>query len=148
MKTLLLKFALILFLFSEISCGEDIPDCPSEMCVIAGGWALTEAYADDVKESQDLSKYRLTLISPNPTDALVSDFDRTQPSGAQDNGTWTIETIGNVQRLVLTSDLNPTDPEHWEIESFTLRKLVLLLVREDADIKGGPNEIRLILEPF
>jgi hypothetical protein len=145
MKTLLLKFFMLIFLFSEISCGEDVPEC-TNMCVISGGWALVEAYADDVKETQDLSRYKLTLVSPNPTDAIVSDFDRTQPSGAEDNGTWSIINNGTI--LQLTSDDNPGEPEDWEIESFTLRKLVLVLTREDADIKGGPDKIRLVLEPF
>jgi hypothetical protein len=145
MKTLLLKFVLLLFLFGEISCGENIPDCPSKMCVIAGGWVLTEAYIDDVKDTDDLSLYQLTLISPNPTDAIISDFTRIQPSGSTDNGSWSIENNQTILRLI--PDNNPLLTEDWEIESFTLRQLVLVLTR-DTSIKGGPAKIRFILEPF
>ena len=145
MKNLLLKFALLLFLFGEISCGENIPDCPSKMCVISGGWVLVEAYADNVKETQDLSKYRLTLTSPNPTDAITSDFDRTQPSGTPDNGIWSIENNQTILRII--PDNNPLLTEDWQIESFTLRQLVLVLTR-DTSIKGGPAKIKFVLEPF
>ena len=147
MKTLLLKFALLLFVFGEVSCGEDIPDCPSQMCVMAGGWKLTEAYIDDVKDTEDLSKYQLVLNSPNPKDAIVSDFDRVQPSGAQDNGSWSIDTVGTVERLILIPDNDPLFTEYWQIESFTPRKLILVITR-DVSAKGGPAEIRFILEPF
>lgn len=145
MKTLLLKFALLLFVFGEVSCGEDIPDCPSQMCVMAGGWKLTEAYIDDVKDTEDLSKYQLVLNSPNPKTAIISDFDRIQPSGAQDNGSWSIENNETILRLI--PDNNTVFTEDWQIESFTPRKLVLVITR-DVSAKGGPAEIRFILEPF
>lgn len=145
MKTLLLKFALLLVVFGEVSCGEDISDCPSQMCVIAGGWKLTEAYIDGVKDTEDLSKYQLVLNSPNPKDAVISDFARVQPSGAQDNGSWSIENKDSILRLI--PDNNTLLTEDWQIESFTLRKLVLIITR-DVTAKGGPAEIRFILEPF
>ncbi len=145
MKTVIIKFVLLVFLFVQISCGEDISECPSQMCVIAGGWMLVEASADGVKETQDLSKYRLTLISPNPADALTSDFTRTQPSGATDNGTWELQDLDKT--LVLTSTNDPTNPERWIIESFTLRQLVLVLNR-NTSIKDGPGTIKFVLEPF
>ncbi len=145
MKTFLLKFALILFLFSEISCGEDIPDCPNKLCILSGGWALVEAYADGVKESQDLSQYRLILTSPTPSTAITSVFDRVQPSGASDNGTWELQDLDKT--LVLTSVNDPANPEHWIIESFTPRQLVLVLNR-DTSIKDGPSTIKFVLEPF
>ncbi len=145
MKNLLLKFALLLTMFGQVSCGEDIADCPSKMCVISGGWKLTEVFIDGVKDTEDLSKYQLILNSPSPKDAIISDFDRTQPSGTQDNGTWSITNNGTILQLV--SDNNPTDPEDWQIESFTLRKLVLVITR-DVSAKGGPAEIRFELEPF
>src|SRR6478735_6288287 len=104
MKNLLLKFTLLLFLFGEMSCGEDIPDCPSQMCVMAGGWKLTEAYVDGVKDAEDLSKYELVLNSPNPKDAIVSDFARVQPSGAQDDGSWSIENKETILRLIPDND--------------------------------------------
>ncbi len=145
MKTLLLKFALLLFVFGEVSCGEDIPDCPSKMCVIAGGWKLTEAYVDGVLDTEDLSQYELVLNSPNPTDAIVSDFARVQPSGALDDGSWSIENNETILRLI--PDNNTLLTEDWQIESFTPRKLVLVITR-DVSAKGGPAEIRFILEPF
>ncbi len=145
MKTLLLKFALLLFMFGQISCGEDIPECPSKMCVISGGWVLVEAYADNVKETQDLSNYRLTLNSPNPTNAVTSGFSRTQPSNAKDNGIWSIQNNQTILRII--PDNNPLLTEDWQIESFTLRQLVLVLTR-DTSIKGGPGKIKFVLEPF
>ena len=145
MKTLLLKFALLLFVFGEVSCGEDIPDCPSKMCIIAGGWTLVEAYADGVKESQDLSKYRLTLTFPSPSTATTSTFMRTQPSGVSDQGTWELQDLDKT--LVLTSSNDPTNPEPWIIESLTPRQLILVLNR-DTSIKQGPSTIKFVLEPF
>jgi hypothetical protein len=147
MKTLLLKFVLLLFVFGEISCGGNIPDCPTKLCVLAGGWKLTEAYVDDELDTEDLSKYELVLNSPTPKDAIVSDFTRMQPSGAQDNGTWSIDTVGTVERLILIPNNDPLFTEPWQIESFTLRKLVLVITR-NSSIKGGPEKIRLVLEPF
>jgi hypothetical protein len=145
MKNLTLKFMLLLFVFGEMSCAEDIPDCPSQMCVIAGGWKLTEAYVDGVQDTEDLSKYQLVLNSPNPKDAVISDFTRVQSSGAQDNGSWSIENNDTILRLI--PDNNQTLTEDWQIESFTPRKLILVITR-DVSAKGGPAEIRFILEPF
>ncbi|MBA4056673.1 MAG: hypothetical protein C0490_18305 [Marivirga sp.] len=89
MKSLLAKILIVTFLIIEVSCGEDIPDCPSKLCVLAGGWRLVEVYIDGVKDtSTDLSKYKLTLFMPNPTTATTSDFDRINPSGREDTGTW------------------------------------------------------------
>jgi hypothetical protein len=145
MKNLLLKFILLLFVFGEMSCGEDIPDCPSKMCVMAGGWKLTEAYVDGVKDTEDLSKYQLVLNIPNPKDAVISDFARVQPSGTQDSGSWSIENKDSILRLI--PDNNTTLTEDWQIESFTPRKLVLVITR-DLTAKTGPGEIRFVLEPF
>lgn len=145
MKTILLKFAFLLFLFGEVSCGKDIPDCPSQMCVIAGVWKLTEVFVDGVKDTGDLSKYQLELIMPNPTTATTSGFNRIQPSGNKDDGTWSIENKDTILRLI--SNVNPANPEDWQIESFTLRKLVLVITR-NASVKGGPGKIQYNLEPF
>ena len=85
MKFLIAKVLLITFLIGGASCGEDIPDCPNKLCVLSGGWRLVEVYVDGVKDtSTDLSKYRLTLFTPNPTTAVISNYDRTNPSGRQD----------------------------------------------------------------
>lgn len=144
MKNILLKFALLFFVFGEVSCGEDIPDCPNKLCILSGGWTLVEAYADDVKESQDLSEYLLTLISPTPSTATSSTFTRIQPSGASDDGTWELQNLDKI--LVLTSTNDPANPEKWIIESFTPRQLILVLNREPS--KDGPSTIKFVLEPF
>ena len=137
---------LLLFGFTGSSCTEDIPDCPSRMCIVAGGWILTEVYVDNVKDNAiDLSQYRLILKAPNPTTAITSDFDRTQPSGETDNGTWSLENNETILRLIPGND--PTLTEDWIIESMTPRKMVLVLNR-DVTIKDGPAKIELVLEPF
>ncbi|HOX81674.1 MAG TPA: hypothetical protein PLJ60_10605 [Chryseolinea sp.] len=145
MKNLLLKFVLLIPIFGQVACGEDIAECPTKMCVMSGGWKLTEVFIDGVKDSEDLSKYQLILNSPTPKDAIISDFDRTQPSGTTDNGSWSIENNQTILRLIPDND--PLLTEDWLIESFTLRKLVLVITR-DVSTKGGPAEIRFVLEPF
>lgn len=137
---------LILFTGSmSISCSEDIPDCPSKMCIIAGTWKLTEVYVDDVKDTEDLSNYKLTLIMPAPTTAETADFDRIQPSGISDDGTWSVENDGSILRLVPNND--PAFTEDWIIDSMTPRKMILVINR-DTGIKEGPAKIEFILEPF
>jgi hypothetical protein len=128
----------------SISCSSDIPDCPSKMCVMSGGWVLTEATADDVNQNSDLSKFRLILNQPNPNTATTSDFNRTQTSGNQDVGTWSIENNETILRLVPNND--PAAAENWIIESFTPRELVLIMNRDSN--KEGPSKIRFTLEPF
>lgn len=145
MKTLFVKLVPLLFLLGEFSCGEDISDCPSQMCVMAGGWKLTEAYVDGVQQTEDLSAYELILNFPNPKDATTSNFSRVQPSGTPDSGSWSI--INNDTILRLIPDNNQTLTEDWLIESFTPRKLILVITR-DVTAKGGPAEIRFVLEPF
>ncbi|HEY3402537.1 MAG TPA: hypothetical protein VGK59_04060 [Ohtaekwangia sp.] len=49
---------------ASISCSEDIPDCPSRMCIVAGGWRLVEVFVDNEVYTGDLSQYRLTLNIP------------------------------------------------------------------------------------
>lgn len=127
------------------SCSEDIPDCPSKMCIVAGGWQLAEVYIDDVKDDIDVSQYRLKLTEPSPTTALTSDFSRTQPSGTTDSGTWSLENNTTVLRLIPDNDVART--EEWIIESLTPRQLVLVINR-DTGIKDGPSKIRFVLEPF
>jgi len=141
----LLKILLLLFCTIEFSCSEDIPDCPSKMCVLAGGWKLTQVYTDDVAETSDFSQYRLVLNMPVPNDATTAEFSRTQPSGATDNGTWSLENNGTILRLIPGNNAILT--ENWIIEYFSPRKLVLL-VNRDTDIKQGPAKIEFTLEPF
>jgi hypothetical protein len=128
----------------SISCSEDIPECPSKMCILAGTWQLTEVYVDGTKETGDLSKYELTLHMPAPTTATASDFDRTQPSGAIDDGTWSVENNGTILRLMPFDD--PLLTEDWIIDTFTPRQLTLVINR-DTGIKDGPSKIEFVLEP-
>src|SRR5688500_17487291 len=93
---LLLSFAMT----ASSSCSEDIADCPSKMCVMAGGWKLTEAYIDGAKEDIDLSRYRLILNMPSPETNTTSDFNRTQISGNEDAGAWSIENNETILRLI------------------------------------------------
>lgn len=127
------------------SCSEDIPDCPSKMCIVAGGWQLAEVYIDDVQDDTDVSQYRLKLTEPSPTTALTSDFNRTQPSGTTDGGTWSLENNTTILRLIPDNDVART--EDWIIESLTPRQLILVINR-DTGIKDGPSKIRFVLEPF
>jgi len=129
----------------SFSCSEDIPDCPSKMCIIAGTWQLTEVYVDGAIDTEDLSKYRLTLIMPAPTSATTSDFNRIQPSGISDDGEWSVENNGTILRLVPVAGQVFT--EDWIIESLTPRKMILVINR-DTGIKDGPSKIQFILQPI
>lgn len=143
MKSLLSKLLVMLFLIVEVSCGEDIPDCPNKLCVLAGGWRLVEVYIDGVKDtSTDLSKYKLTLSMPEPTTAITSDFDRINPSGREDFGTW--ELRNNSTILALIPDASPEEP--YIIKYFTPRQLILVINRDEN--KTGPSEYEYVLEPF
>jgi hypothetical protein len=143
MKSLVAKFLGLLFLIVGISCGEDIPDCPNKLCVLAGGWRLVEVYIDGVKDtSTDLSKYRLTLFMPSPTTATTSDFDRTNPSGRQDTGTWQVLNKDTILELI--PDASPG--EQYIIKNLTPRELRLVI---DRDVnKTGPDQYEYVLEPF
>jgi len=137
------KIILIVLLVVEASCGNDIPDCPNKLCVLAGGWRLVEVRVDGVKDiSSDLSKYRLTLYMPNPTTAITSDFDRINPSGRQDTGAWELRNNSTVLALLPVN----TPEEPYIIKDFTPRQLILVIDREDD--KTGPNQYEYFLEPF
>jgi len=143
MKFIAAKVLFITFLIGGVSCGEDIPDCPNKLCVLAGGWRLVEVYVDGVKDtSTDISKYRLTLYTPSPTTAVTSNFDRTNPSGRQEQGTWQLKNLDDV--LVLLPFLSPQ--EEYIIKSFSPRELRLVINRDVS--KTGPEEIEYVLEPF
>src|SRR5690242_8500407 len=129
----------------SISCSEDIPDCPSRMCIVAGGWQLTEVYVDDELYTGDLSQYRLILNTPAPTTATTSGFSRVQPSGETDAGSWSLENNESILRLMPNDDVLLA--EDWIIESMTPRKMVLIINR-DVGIKEGPGKIEFFLEPF
>lgn len=143
MKSTLTKFFVFVFLIIEASCGGDIPDCPSKLCVLAGGWVLVEVRIDGVKDvTTDLSKYKLTLRMPNPTTAPTSVFDRINPSGRLDAGTW--ELRNNSTILALLPSNTPEEP--YIIKDFSPRQLILVIDR--AENKTGPSQYEYVLEPF
>jgi hypothetical protein len=115
------------------------------MCIVAGGWQLVEVYVDGELDDSDLSQYRLVLNMPDPTTATTSDFNRIQPSGASDHGTWTLENNETILRLI--PDNNTLLTEDWVIDSMTPRQMVLILNR-DVTIKQGPSALKFVLEPF
>jgi hypothetical protein len=143
MKRIWVKLLLVLSVGSGFSCGEDIPDCPSKMCVLANGWRLTAVYVDGQRDtSTDLSKYQLILNMPAPTDATTAAFVRTSPSGSEDAGTWELRNNGSI--LALIPNASPEEP--YIISYFSPRELRLIIQR-DID-KTGPNEYEFVLEPF
>lgn len=133
---------LVLLLLVDQGC-EDIQECPSKMCLLSGGWMLTEVYIDGVKDNSDLSLYRLVLAEPD-ANATASTFSRTQPSGAEDNGSWSTQNSDQILQLMPAND--PFLTEQYIIESFTLRELVLVINRDSN--KTGPEQIKFVLEPF
>lgn len=143
MKSILAKITVLVFLVLEMSCGGDIPDCPSKMCVLSGEWRLTQIYANGVLDTSiDLEKYKLTLIMPNPTSAATADFNRVNLTGVADTGTWTIGNNNTVLTLTPQSGLS----EPYIIKSYTPRKIVLVIERDVN--KTGPDEFEYVLEPF
>jgi hypothetical protein len=137
------KLLAVLFIALGFSCGEDIPDCPSKMCVLASGWRLTAVYVDgQLDTSTDLSKYQLTLSMPEPVDATTAVFVRINPSGSEDAGTWGLRNNDDI--LVLMPDESPEEP--YIISYFSPRELRLIIQR-DID-KTGPDEYEFVLEPF
>jgi len=143
MKSILTKLIVVILLIVGASCGGDIPDCPSKLGVLAGGWRLVEVRIDGVKDtSTDLSKYKLTLYMPNPTTAATSNFDRVNPSGRPDTGNWELRNNSTVLALLPVN----TPAEPYIIKDFTPRQLVLVIDRDDN--KTGPNQYEYILEPF
>jgi hypothetical protein len=144
---------LLLFLIpTGISCSEEISDCPSQLCVMAGGWQLVDVELDDENTDEDFNRYRLMLNDPSPTTATNSMFQRTNSKGQEETGTWSLANFdpnktvkGATLRLVPDGDVTRT--EDWVIESFTPRQLILVLTR-DTGVKDGPAKIRFVLEPF
>jgi len=146
MTTRILLFVTIAILSGvSISCSEDIPDCPSRMCIVAGGWQLVEVLVDNEVYTGNLSQYRLTLNMPDPTTAATSDFSRISVSGVPDDGTWSLENDESVLRLIPAGNTDLT--EDWVIESMTPRQMTLVINR-DTGIKQGPARIEFVLEPF
>lgn len=143
MRRSFIKLLSIIFIAAGFSCGEDIPDCPSKMCVLANGWKLVEVYVDgQLDTSTDLSKYQLTLRMPAPIDATTAQFQRVSPSGSEDSGTW--QLTNNDDILVLTPANSPQEP--YIISYFSPRELRLIIQRDIN--KTGPEEYEFVLEPF
>ena len=143
MKTLLAVAIISILGFMGSSCGGDIPDCPTQLCVFAGGWRLVEVRIDGVKDtSTDLSKYKLTLFMPNSTASDTSNYDRINPSGTQDIGDWYLEN--NDKGLTLRPESSPI--EKYNVKSISPRQMILIIDREVR--KTGPEEYEFILEPF
>ncbi len=143
MKRIMIKCAVVGLMIIGSSCGADISDCPSKLCVLAGGWRLVEVRIDGVKDtSTDLSKYKLTLYMPNPRTSPTSDFDRVNPSGRTDSGQWELRNNNTILALTPSGLLD----EPYIIKHFTPRQLVLVIEREED--KTGPSQIEYVLEPF
>jgi hypothetical protein len=137
-----------------VSCTEDIPECPTKLCVIAGGWKLVEVTLDGERYTGDISNFQLTLHNPGNSDDISSSFERITVGGIIETGTWSVENVNPDSRtpfkgsvLRLTPSSSDLSPENWNIESFTPRQMILVLYR-DTTVKDGPAIIRYILEPF
>ncbi|HEY8936360.1 MAG TPA: lipocalin family protein [Cyclobacteriaceae bacterium] len=131
----------ILLLFMGASCTENIPDCPTKFCILATGWQLLEVYEDDVKLTQDVSKYKMTLTLPDDKIAK-GNYDRFNSTGLEDAGAWEIQNADKV--LLLKPETSPDEP--YIIETLTLRKMVLIINRDDT--KTGPKQLKYVFEPF
>jgi hypothetical protein len=141
----LFLFLTMLALTSSLSCSENIPDCPSRMCIVSGQWRLTQAFVDDELYTDDISQFKLALSMPEPVTSDISIFNRTQSSGTADAGSWSLVNDETILRLVPND--NQALTEDWIIESMTPRQMVLVINR-DVTIKGGPGKIAFVLEPF
>lgn len=154
-RKLLHMFATALIVITAgTSCREDIGECPNKLCIISGGWKLSEVRLDGVVYNEDFSQYQLVLSDPSPSSDATSSFQRVNIGGTADSGSWSIENTspdataqldGSVLRL-RPSDRNELR-EDWEIESFTPREMVLVLHR-DTSVKDGPSTIRFVLVRF
>lgn len=142
LKFIVAKLIIVAVVATGTAC-EDIPDCPSKLCTMAGGWRLVEVRVNGVKDtSLDISKYRLTLHMPSPNTALISDFDRTNPSGRQDNGEWELANNNTVLALRPAQSAQ----ENYVINRLTPRQMVLITDLDEN--KTGRDEYEFILEPF
>jgi len=135
------------------SCTDTPEDCPSPLCIISGGWRLTEIQLDGETYSGSLEHFELILYAPSQDNESTSTFNRTGITGIHDSGNWSVENInpgsssfnGGILRLVPNGD--PDLREDWKIEMLTPRLLILVLER-DVTAKEGPALIRFVLEPF
>lgn len=129
----------------EFSCSENIPDCPTKMCVLANQWQLVDAYVDGVKDTEDLSRYKIILTMPDAK-AAQGNFTRkflVSSTTDGDDGTW--KTQNNDKELLLLPTDRPS--ESYIIVSYTPRQLVLINNILDNK-KTGAHQLKYIFEPF
>lgn len=118
------------------ACGPEMQDCESKADVLEGVWIIKEVYIDDQPQEPTAYKaYRLNLKKEG-------EFERTQPAGFPDSGSWSLADSQTV--LVLAPVISP-ELENYVIESFDLRELVLVLNRSSS--KAGPSKVRYVLIP-
>jgi hypothetical protein len=140
-----LALTVLLGASSEFSCTENLPDCPSKMCILTNenGWQLMEVYEDGMKQNIDLSKYKLVLAMPNAT-AAQGTYNRTNTSGSTDTGVW--QTENNNEILALLPDNDSARKEPYIINTFSPRELVLIINRESN--KTGAKQLKYVFEPI
>lgn len=139
----LAKLFAVAIVVAGTSCGNDIPDCPSKLCTLAGGWRLEEVRVNGVKDNTiDIEQYRLILHMPTPQTAVTSIFDRRNPSGRQDTGTWGLTNNNTV--LALSPSQSPV--ENYIISKSTPREMILITDLEED--KTGHDEYTFVLVPF
>lgn len=141
--TTLAKLFAVAIVITGTSCGNDIPDCPSKLCTLAGGWRLVEVRVNGVKDNTiNIEQYRLILHMPTPQTAVTSIFDRRNPSGRQDTGTWGLTNNNTV--LALSPSQSPV--ENYIISKSTPREMILITDLEEN--KTGHDEYTFVLVPF
>lgn len=129
-----MKKIYVLFLVL-MSCVPELPDCDSKADAFQGVWVLSEVYIDGSKEdATSYAAYRLTLKENGS-------YERRQPSGFPDSGTW--QLINQDKTLSLVPNVSPE--EQYVVETFTLREMTLVLNRSST--KSGPSQIRYVLIP-
>jgi hypothetical protein len=144
-KLIYISFMAILGGVSEFACNENIPDCPTKMCILTNenGWQLVAVYEDEVKQTIDLSQYKIVLSMPDAT-ATQGSFNRTNTMGNTDSGVW--QTENNNKILALVPDNDATRKEPYIIDKFSPRQLVLIINRDSN--KEGAKQLKYIFEPI
>lgn len=144
-RYLFLALTIILGASSEFSCTENLPDCPSKMCILTNenGWQLVEVYEDGVRQNIDLSKYKIVLAMPDAT-ATQGTYNRTNTTGGTDSGVW--QTENNNEILALVPDNDNTRKEPYIIDAFSPRELVLIINRDSN--KTGAKQLKYVFEPI
>jgi hypothetical protein len=114
---------------------QSVPECPDKEELLSGGWQLTLLEINDQPQTGDISKFKLRLSE-------TGTFTRISIDEFSDDGQWLLTNNGNVLELI------PQDQpsEEYIIDSFTLRKLVLFVDRDNN--KVGPDNIKLYLDRF